>query len=196
MRKYDNLRHELSLLLMLQVLLGGCGDDDPTDEWVGTWTLEIWNGDKYPEESVKIYKDSMYENFIQGGATRELINRVIDVEGIEMISEITFDNNSRWGLITERKMSATKKALEFKNHPDKEVREFAAGLMELIKDENGLVNSATGSYIVTEDEFTMMGDSKNEVFSGRMSGIWNRSGSKLNPIGDNDSGLGTIIFSK
>ena len=35
MRKYDNLRHELSLLLMLQVLLGGCGDDDPTDEWVG-----------------------------------------------------------------------------------------------------------------------------------------------------------------
>ena len=93
-------------------------------------------------------------------------------------------------------MSATKKALEFKNHPDKEVREFAAGLMELIKDENGLVNSATGSYIVTEDEFTMMGDSKNEVFTGRMSGIWNRSGSKLNLIGDNDSGLGTIIFSK
>ena len=40
MRKYDNLRHELSLLLMLQVLLGGYGDDDPTDEWAGMWPLK------------------------------------------------------------------------------------------------------------------------------------------------------------
>ena len=40
MRKYDNLRHELSLLLMFQVLLGGCGDDDSTDEWTGMWTLK------------------------------------------------------------------------------------------------------------------------------------------------------------
>ena len=153
----------------------------------------MWNGDKYPEESVKIYKDSMYENFIQGGATKQLINRVIDVEGIEMISEITFDNNSRWGLITERKMSATKKALEFKNHPDKKVREFAAGLMELIKDENGLVNSATGSYIVTEDGFTMTGDRRNRMFTGLMSGIWKRNGSKLTLIGDS---LGAIVLSK
>ena len=33
----------LILLLMLQVLLGVCGDDDPTDEWVGMWTLKTRN---------------------------------------------------------------------------------------------------------------------------------------------------------
>jgi len=31
------------VLLMLQILLGGCGDDDPTDEWVGMWTLKTRN---------------------------------------------------------------------------------------------------------------------------------------------------------
>ena len=35
----------LILLLMLQGLLGVCGDDDHTDKWVGRWTLEMWNGD-------------------------------------------------------------------------------------------------------------------------------------------------------
>ena len=33
----------LILLLMLQVLLGVCGDDDHTDKWVGRWTLKTRN---------------------------------------------------------------------------------------------------------------------------------------------------------
>ena len=28
------------LVLVLLILLDGCGDDDPTDEWVGMWTAE------------------------------------------------------------------------------------------------------------------------------------------------------------
>ena len=40
MKKFDVV---LILLLMLQVLLGVCGDDDPTDEWVGMWTLKTRN---------------------------------------------------------------------------------------------------------------------------------------------------------
>ena len=38
MKKFDVV---LILLLMLQVLLGGCGDGDHTDEWVGRWTVEM-----------------------------------------------------------------------------------------------------------------------------------------------------------
>ena len=56
---------------------------------------------------------------------------------------------------------------------------------------------STGSYIVTDDEFIMEGDKRNTVCTGRMSGLWKRSGSKLTLFGDDKSrGLGTIVLSK
>ena len=38
--------------------LAGCGDDDPTDEWVGTWTLEMWNGENYKKSLQADVKES------------------------------------------------------------------------------------------------------------------------------------------
>jgi len=186
------------VLILFQILLVGCAiDDDPTDEWVGTWTLKMWDGDNQKEESLKIFKDALFRSAIQSGFTKELVNAFIAVDEIETTEEFTFDNNSRWEFRIQAKVSATKEMKELKNDPDKEVREFAAGFMEAIERENeSMVRTATGSYIVTEDGFTMTGDRRNRMFVGRMSGIWKRNGSKLTLIGDRASGLGTIVLSK
>ena len=64
--------------------------------------------------------------------------------------------------------------------------------MEWFKSVNRLLDMvATGSYIVSEDNFVMTGDSSNTGgFTGIMSGLWKRTGSKLTLIGDPSSGLG------
>ena len=48
-------------------IFGGCGDEDPTDEWVGTWTLETWNGDNWEASSLKNAKDVLYKAHIEVG---------------------------------------------------------------------------------------------------------------------------------
>ena len=186
------------LILFFQILLVGCAiDDGPPDEWVGTWTLKMWDGDNQKEESLKIFKDALFRSAIQSGFTKELVNAFIAVDEIETTEEFTFDNNSRWEFRIQAKVSATKEMKELKNDLDKEVREFAAGFMEAIERENeSMVRTATGSYIVTEDGFTMTGDRRNRMFVGLMSGIWKRNGSKLTLIGDSESSLGTIVLSK
>ena len=57
----------LILLLMLQVLLGVCGDDDHTDKWVGRWTLEMWNGENHAESLETSFKLS----FLKAGGSVE-----------------------------------------------------------------------------------------------------------------------------
>ena len=117
---------------------------------------------------------------------------MIPPDEIEVAQEFTFDNNSRWEYKVQfLRLSLTKEAKELKDSPDKD------GLMEILD----LVNASTlqketGSYIVTEDGFTMTGDRRNQMFVGLMSGLWKRNGSKLTLIGDSDSRLGTIVFSK
>ena len=157
----------------------------------------MWDGDNQKEESLKIFKDALFRSAIQSGFTKELVNAFIAVDEIETTEEFTFDNNSRWEFRIQAKVSATKEMKELKNDLDKEVREFAAGFMEAIERENeSVVRTATGSYIVTEDGFTMTGDRRNRMFVGLMSGIWKRNGSKLTLIGDSESSLGTIVLSK
>ena len=46
---------------MLQVLLTGCGDGDHTDEWVGKWTLKMWNGEKNTISEEANFKEGQME---------------------------------------------------------------------------------------------------------------------------------------
>ena len=179
----------LILLLILQVLLGGCGDDDPTDEWVGTWTLETWNGGDYKEDWRKSIQMDLKIGWSQS-APMEMFDDFVGE--IEVIADFTFGNDSRWEFVKAAKVNPASYLKKIENeHPN-----FAEVINMLEGLSNNLGYVDTGSYIVTDDSFTMMGDSKNEVFTGRMSGIWKRSGSKLNLIGDPSSGLGTMLFSK
>ena len=187
----------LILLLVLQVLLGGCGDDDPTDEWIGTWALEMWDGDNWTEETLKVFKDALYDGFVRAGRSRELAVKMIPPDEIEVAQEFTFDNNSRWEYKEQFKTSLAEEIREGINHPEKDVREAAAELVELFDKSLGdIVVIEAGSYVVTGDRFTMTGDRTNTVFTGLMSGVWKRDGNKLTLIGDKESELGGITLSK
>ena len=84
MKKFDVV---LILLLMLQVLLAGCGDGDHTDEWVGTWTLEMWEGENYK----KSLQADVKEGFIQGAGGVEAWDILVDE--FEVTVEFTFGDD-------------------------------------------------------------------------------------------------------
>ena len=178
---------------MLQVLLGGCGDDDHTDEWVGTWALKMWNGDNYKISGEADFKESWMK---QEGGSMESWDQ--QVEKFEITAEFTFRNDSRWEFIEIRKLHMTPKWYEMAekriNRGDPRGNEVLDTVANYNRDSTYI---STGSYIVTDDEFIMEGDKRNTVFTGRMSGLWKRSGSKLTLFGDDKSrSLGTIVLSK
>ena len=187
MKKFDVV---LILLLVLQVLLAGCGDDDPTDEWIGTWALEMWDGENY-----KISREADFkEGFLKGAGSVEVWDILVDE--FKVTVEFTFEDDSRWEFVETGKLNMSSKWDEIvKDNPD------APYVIEFLK-VNKMITSlsayiSTGSYIVTDDEFIMEGDKRNTVFTGRMSGLWKRSGSKLTLFGDDKSrSLGTIVLSK
>ena len=186
MKKFDVV---LILLLVLQVLLAGCGDDDPTDEWIGTWALEMWDGENY-----KISREADFkEGFLKGAGSVEVWDILVDE--FKVTVDFTFEDDSRWEFVETGKLNMSSKWDEIvKDNPD------APYVIEFLK-VNKMITSlsayiSTGSYIVTDDEFIMEGDKRNTVFTGRMSGLWKRSGSKLTLFGDDKSGLGTIVLSK
>ena len=79
----------------MKVSLGGCGDDDPTDEWIGTWTLEISNGDNYKRSREAAVKES----FIKA-ADVETWDFVI--EEYEITAEFTFGDDSHWEFVNSQ----------------------------------------------------------------------------------------------
>ena len=171
----------LILLLMLQVLLGGCGDDDHTDKWVGRWTLEMWNGENHAESLETSFKLS----FLKAGGSVEEWD--LYYHGYDSTTEFTFGDDSRWEFVQTGKPKTTS------IWSDTDLKRLNAALAEVASKTTFL---STGSYIVTDDEFTMQGDKMNIAFKGRMSGLWKRSGSKLTLFGDDKSGLGAIVLSK
>ena len=179
MKKFDVV---LILLLVLQVLLGGCGDGDHTDEWVGTWTLKMQNGENYEESLETAFK----LGFLRGGGSVEEWDLCCKYR-FDITAEFTFEDDSRWEFVQTGKWDKS----SFGNAlSDAELKELNVELASRI------THISTGSYIVTDDEFTMQGDKRNVFFKGKMSGLWKRSGSKLTLFGDDKSGLGTIVLSK
>ena len=177
MKKFDVV---LILLLVLQVLLGGCGDGDHTDEWVGTWTLKMQNGENYEESLETAFK----LGFLRGGGSVEEWDLCCKYR-FDITAEFTFEDDSRWEFVQTGKLNTSS------FWSDTELKQLNAEFA------SRLTFVSTGSYIVTDDEFTMQGDKMNVVFKGRMSGLWKRSGNKLTLFGDDKSrGLGTIILSK
>jgi len=146
MMKYDNLRHELSLLLMLQVLLVGCAtDDDPTDEWVGTWN-GVTNEDRF-RDIILDFRERMFEQ----GIDRERWDLLFVEDGKELIEEteeFTFDNNSRWGYRSDINVGFTSFVKEKRNDPDIEVRHAVAGYTEVVEQQNDIMDSITQGLIL------------------------------------------------
>jgi len=194
MKKFDAV---LILLLMLQISLGGCDiDEDPTDEWVGTWTLETWNGTDWEKSTLKETIDAIYKAHLEAGNTKGMWNMFVGE--IEVTVKFTFDSNSRWEYRQDVTMNPSSYTKKNRNNPDEYIRNVVAAFTEWFK----LVNKqgdvvATGSYIISEENFVMTGDSGNiSGFRGLMSGIWKRTEERLTLIGDSESRLGTMILSK
>ena len=101
--------------------------------------------------------------------------------------EFTFGDDTRWEFVRTGKLN---KSSFWNALSDAEFKELNVELA------SGITDISTGSYIVTDEEFTMQGDKRNVLFKGKMSGLWKRSGSKLTLFGDDKSGLGTIVLSK
>ena len=167
---------------MLQVLLAGCGDGDHTDEWVGGWTVEMWDGENV-EEELEIQSKL---GFLRAGGSVEDWDLCCK-NRFHITMEFTFGDDTRWEFVQTGKWDKS----SFGNAlSDAELKELNVELASRI------THISTGSYIVTDDEFTMQGDKRNVFFKGKMSGLWKRSGSKLTLFGDDKSGLGTIVLSK
>ena len=164
------------LLFVGLAIFGGCGDGDHTDEWVGTWTLEMLDGENYEEFT----ETALKLGFLRAGGSVEEYDTW--AHGFDPITEFTFGDDSRWEFLQTMKPNRAS------------VRSDAVSNM--IDAVSNMIFLSTGSYIVTDDEFTMQGDKMNIAFKGRMSGLWKRSGSKLTLFGDDKSGLGTIVLSK
>jgi len=167
------------LLFVGLAIFGGCGDGDHADEWVGRWTLEMLDGENFEESLETAVKLS----FLKAGGSVEEWDLCCK-DGYDTTAEFTFGDDSRWEFVQIGKLDMNS------FWSDTALKELNAKLAR------STTYISTGSYIVTDDEFTMQGDKRNIVFTGRMSGLWKRSGSKLTIFGDGKSGLGTIVLSK
>ena len=155
----------------------------------------MWEGENY--------KKSLHANFkewwMKTGGTMESWD--LSVEEFEITAEFTFRNDSRWEFLKIEKLHMTPEWYEWtenlKNRGDPRGIKALKALDEVENNTRNRTYISTGSYIVTDDEFIMEGDKRNTVFTGRMSGLWKRSGNKLTLFGDDKSrSLGTIVLSK
>ena len=170
------------LLFVGLSIFGGCGDGDHTDEWVGRWTFEMSDGGNVYEEIETDFK----LGFLRAGASVEDWDLCCKNK-LHITLEFTFGDDTRWEFVRTGKLNKS----SFWNFlSDAEFKELNVEIASEITD------ISTGSYIVTDEEFTMQGDKRNVLFKGKMSGLWKRSGSKLTLFGDDKSGLGTIVLSK
>ena len=91
----------LILLLMLQVLLGGCGDGDHTDEWVGRWTVEMLDG-----ENLEGYLETAFKlAVLKGGVSVEDYDAAF--HGLDTTAEFTFGDDSRWEFVLTQRPNTT-----------------------------------------------------------------------------------------
>jgi len=98
MKKFDTV---LILLLMLQVLLGGCGDGDHTDEWVGRWTVEMLDG-----ENLEGYLETAFKlAVLKGGVSVEDYDAAF--HGLDTTAEFTFGDDSRWEFVLTQRPNTT-----------------------------------------------------------------------------------------
>ena len=167
------------LLFVGLSIFGGCGDGYHTDEWVGRWTVEMWDGENVDEEM----ETSVKLGFLKGGGSVEEWDLCCK-NRLDSTTEFTFGDDSRWEFVRTGKWNKSS------FWSDAELKELNAEFASLI------TFLSTGSYIVTDDGFIMQGDKRNVILKGKISGLWKRSGSKLTLFGDDKSGLGTIVLSK
>ena len=64
------------------VILSGCGDGDPADEWVGMWEVETSDGEKYNEVFFKMWNG--------WGLPRSFITR------LQVEQDYYFGDDGRW----------------------------------------------------------------------------------------------------
>ena len=133
------------------------------------WTAKISRG--YLETALAVLK---------GGVSVEDYDAAF--HGLDTTAEFTFGDDSRWEFL--QTMKPNRASLR------------SDSVSNMIDAASNMIFLSTGSYIVTDDEFIMQGDTINVMFKGKMSGSWKRSGSKLTLFGDDKSGLGTIVLSK
>ena len=167
------------LLFVGLSIFGGCGDGDHADEWVGRWTVEMLDGENVDEEMETTVK----LGFLRAGGSVEDWDLCCK-NRFDSTVEFTFGDDSRWEFVRTGKWN---KSSFWSDAELKQMNAEVASLITII---------STGSYIVTDDEFTMQGDKRNVVFKGRMSGSWKRSGSKLTMFGDGKSGFNAMVLSK
>ena len=170
------------LLFVGLTIFGGCGDDDPTDEWVGRWTVEMLDGENVDEEMETTVK----LGFLRAGGSVEDWDLCCK-NRFDSTVEFTFGDDSRWEFVQTGKWDKSSFSNALSDAELKELNAEVASQITII---------STGSYIVTDDEFTMQGDKRNVVFKGKMSGSWKRSGSKLTMFGDGKSGFNAMVLSK
>jgi len=168
------------LLFVGLAIFGGCGDGDHADEWVGTWTLEMLDGENF-EESLET---ALKLGVLRGGGVSVEDWDLCCKDAYDTTAEFTFGDDSRWEFVSTQKLNSTS------FWSDAELKELNAKIA------GSATFVSTGSYIVTDDEFTMQGDKRNVVFKGKMSGSWKRSGSKLTMFGDGKSGFNAMVLSK
>ena len=139
-------------------IFGGCGDDDPADEWVGMWEVETSDGEEFNE----VMNENFFETWDSWGMPRWVITR------LQVEEDWYFGDDGRW-----------QTTLTFDVTFSVEIIDKLPPRARQIPDQ-----VETGSYTVTDDRFTMAGDRGNTSIIGSYSGAWRRDGNKLTLIFD------------